>query len=167
MSENVKVVARNKKAYHDFHIDEKYEAGIALMGTEVKSIRNSRINLKEGYIKVENGELILYNVHVSTYEQGNRYNHEPLRPRKLLMHRREINRLFGKVQQKGYTLIPLQAYIKRGMIKIEVGLARGKKKYDKREAEAEKTAKREIEREFKEKQLKWWYDNFPDIRSLP
>ncbi len=154
MTEEVKVVARNKKAYHDFFIEEKYEAGIELMGTEVKSIRNSRVNLREGYIKVENGELLLYNVHVSTYEQGNRYNHDPLRTRKLLMHRREINRLFGKVKEKGYTLVPLQMYIKKGLIKVEVGLARGKKKHDKREVIAEKTAQREIERAFKEKQHK-------------
>ncbi len=154
MTEEVKVVARNKKAYHDFFIEEKYEAGIELMGTEVKSIRNSRVNLREGYIKVENGEVLLYNVHVSTYEQGNRYNHDPLRTRKLLMHRREINRLFGKVKEKGYTLVPLQMYIKKGLIKVEVGLARGKKKHDKREVIAEKTAQREIERAFKEKQHK-------------
>ncbi len=154
MSDQIKIVARNKKAYHDFFIEEKYEAGIELMGTEVKSIRNSRVNLREGYIKVENGELILYNVHVSTYEQGNRNNHDPIRPRKLLMHRREINRLFGKVQQKGYTLVPLQIYLKRGLIKVEIGLARGKKLYDKRATEAEKSAQREIERAFKEKQLK-------------
>ncbi len=154
MTEEIKVVARNKKAYHDFFIEEKYEAGIELMGTEVKSIRNSRVNLREGYIKVEKGELLLYNVHVSTYEQGNRYNHDPLRTRKLLMHRREINRLFGKVKEKGYTLVPLQMYIKKGLIKVEVGLARGKKKHDKREVLAEKTAQREIERAFKEKQHK-------------
>lgn len=154
MSDQIKIVARNKKAHHDFFIEEKYEAGIELMGTEVKSIRNSRVNLREGYIKVENGELILYNVHVSTYEQGNRNNHDPIRPRKLLMHRREINRLFGKVQQKGYTLVPLQIYLKRGLIKVEIGLARGKKLYDKRATEAEKSAQREIERAFKEKQFK-------------
>ncbi len=152
MSENTKVVGRNRKAYHEYHIEEKYEAGIALTGTEVKSVRDSRINLREGYVRVYNGELFLHNVHISTYEQGNRYNHEPLRIRKLLMHRREINRLYGKMKEKGYTIIPLQAYIRQGLIKIEVGLARGKKLYDKRASIAEKTAKREMERVFKEKQ---------------
>lgn len=152
MSKNAKVVGRNRKAYHEYHIEEKYEAGIALTGTEVKSIRDSRINLREGYVKAENGELFLHNVHISTYEQGNRNNHEPLRVRKLLMHKREINRLYGKTKEKGYTLIPLQVYIKQGLIKIEVGLAKGKKLYDKRAAMAEKSAKREMERAFKEKQ---------------
>lgn len=152
MSEKIKVVSGNRKAYHEYHIDEKYEAGIVLTGTEVKSVRDSRINLREGYAKIENGELFLYNVHISTYAQGNRYNHEPLRIRKLLMHRREINRLYGKLKEKGYTLIPLQVYIKKGLIKIEIGLARGKKLYDKRAALTEKTARREMERAFKEKQ---------------
>lgn len=149
---DVKVVGRNRKAYHEYHIDEKYEAGIVLTGTEVKSVRNSRVNLREGYAKAENGELFLHNVHISTYDQGNRNNHEPLRTRKLLMHRREINRLYGKMKEKGYTLIPLQVYIRKGLIKIEVGLARGKKLYDKRATIAEKSARREMERAFKEKQ---------------
>lgn len=153
MSDQVKVVSRNRKAFHDFYIDETCEAGIALTGTEVKSIRASRVNLRDSYARVENGELFLYNMHVSTYEQGNRFNHEPLRIRKLLMHRREINRLRGKVQEKGFTLVPLQVYIKNGKIKIEIALARGKKLYDKRKAIAEKTAGREMERAFKDRQI--------------
>ncbi len=152
MSENIKVVSRNRKAYHEYHIDEKYEAGVVLTGTEVKSVRHSRINLREGYARVEGGELFLHNVHISTYDQGNRYNHDPLRTRKLLMHRREIDRLYGKLKEKGYTLVPLQVYIKKGLIKIEIGLARGKKLYDKRAALAEKAARREMERTFKERQ---------------
>lgn len=154
MGEKIKVVSSNRKAYHEYHIDEEYEAGIVLTGTEVKSVRDSRINLREGYAKIEGGELFLHNVHISAYAQGNRYNHEPLRTRKLLMHRREINRLYGKLKEKGYTLIPLRVYIKKGLIKIEIGLARGKKLYDKRAALAEKTARREMERAFKERQIK-------------
>ncbi len=153
MDDNVKVVARNRKAYHDYHIDEKFEAGIELKGTEVKSIRDSRLNLKDSFARVENGEIILYNVHVSSYEQGNRFNHDPVRPRRLLMHRREIDRLKGKTQEKGYTLIPLRVYLRRGLVKVELALAHGKRKYDKRRAIAEKTARREAERELKEKQL--------------
>ncbi len=152
MSEGIKVVGRNRKAYHEYHIEEKYEAGAVLKGTEVKSVRDSRINLKEGYVKIENGEMFLHSVHISTYEQGNRNNHDPLRPKKLLMHRREISRLIGKTKEKGYTLVPLQVYLKRGLIKFEIGLAKGKKLYDKREAMAEKSAKREMERAFKERQ---------------
>ena len=152
MSEGIKVLARNRKAYHEYHIEEKYEAGAVLKGTEVKSIRNSRINLKEGYVKIENGEIFLHSTHISPYEQGNRNNHDPLRPKKLLMHRREINRLIGKTKEKGYALVPLQVYLKRGLVKFEVGLAKGKKLYDKREAIAEKSAKREMERAFKERQ---------------
>lgn len=153
MSDAEKVISRNRKAFHDFHIDETYEAGIVLTGTEVKSIRASRVNLRESYGRVENGELFLYNMHVSTYDPGNRFNHEPLRVRKLLMHRREINRLRGKVQEKGYTLVPTRVYIRNGKIKIEIALARGKKLYDKRKAIAEKTAGREMERAFKDKQI--------------
>ena len=147
-----KVVSKNRKAWHDFHIDEAYEAGLVLTGTEVKSVRNSRVNLKDSYAKVEDGELFLYNMHVSPYDPGNRFNHEPLRTRKLLMHKAEISRLAGKIQEKGYALIPLKIYLIRGLIKIELGLARGKKKYDKRRDIAERDSKREMEREFKEKQ---------------
>ncbi len=147
-----KVVSKNRKAWHDFHIDEAYEAGLVLTGTEVKSVRNSRVNLKDSYAKVEDGELFLYNMHISPYDPGNRFNHEPLRTRKLLMHKVEISRLAGKIQEKGYALIPLKIYMIRGLIKIELGLARGKKKYDKRRDIAERDSKREMEREFKEKQ---------------
>jgi len=147
-----KVVSKNRKARHDFHIDEAYEAGLVLTGTEVKSVRNSRVNLKDSYAKVEDGELFLYNMHISPYDPGNRFNHEPLRTRKLLMHKVEISRLAGKIQEKGYALIPLKIYLIRGLIKIELGLARGKKKYDKRRDIAERDSKREMEREFKEKQ---------------
>ncbi len=153
MEEEIKVVARNRKAHHDFQIEEKFEAGIELQGTEVKSIRNSRINLKDSFARVENGELILYNVHVSPYDQGNRYNHEPERPRRLLMHRREIDKLQGKTQEKGYTIVPLRVYLQRGLVKVELALARGKRKYDKRRDIAERTAQREMARELKEKQL--------------
>lgn len=146
-----KIVATNRKAFHDYHIDETYEAGIILQGTEVKSIRGSRANLRDSYARVEGGELILYNMHVSPYDQGNRFNHEPLRPRKLLMHRSEINRLLGKVKEKGYALVPLKVYLKGGLIKIEVALARGKKSYDKRQDLKERESRREIERAVKEK----------------
>ena len=139
-------VALNRRAYHDFFIDEKYEAGVMLTGTEIKSVRNGRANLRDGYVRIESGEAWLENVHISPYAQGNVMNQEPLRPRKLLLHRKEISSLIGKVKQKGYTLIPLRMYIRRNHAKVEVGLARGKKQYDKREAIAEREAKREIAR---------------------
>ena len=139
-------VALNRRAYHDFFIDEKYEAGVMLTGTEIKSVRNGRANLRDGYVRIESGEAWLENVHISPYAQGNVMNQEPLRPRKLLLHRKEISSLIGKVKQKGYTLIPLRMYIARNHAKVEVGLARGKKQYDKREAIAEREAKREIAR---------------------
>ena len=139
-------VALNRRAYHDFFIDEKYEAGVMLTGTEIKSVRNGRANLRDGYVRIESGEAWLENVHISPYAQGNVMNQEPLRPRKLLLHRKEISSLIGKVKQKGYTLVPLRMYIARNHAKVEVGLARGKKQYDKREAIAEREAKREIAR---------------------
>jgi SsrA-binding protein len=139
-------VALNRRAYHDFFIDEKYEAGVMLTGTEIKSVRNGRANLRDGYVRIESGEAWLENVHISPYAQGNVMNQEPLRPRKLLLHRKEISSLIGKVKQKGYTLVPLRMYIRRNHAKVEVGLARGKKQYDKREAIAEREAKREIAR---------------------
>ncbi|EEG77881.1 SsrA-binding protein SmpB [Dethiobacter alkaliphilus] len=147
-----KVFAKNRKAFHDYHIDEKYEAGMVLTGTEVKSIRAGKVNLKDSYARIENNEIFIHNLHISPYEQGNRFNHEPLRKRKLLMHRRQISRLIGLTKEKGYTLIPLQMYASKGFIKIEIALARGKKQYDKRQALAAKEAKREVERAFKEKQ---------------
>jgi SsrA-binding protein len=148
-----KLISHNRKARHDYHIDETFEAGIVLTGTEVKSVRDTRVNLKDSYARVERNELFLYNMHISPYEQGNRFNHEPLRVRKLLMHKGEIGRLAGKVKEKGYTLIPLKIYLKRGLIKVELGLGRGKKSYDKRQTIAERDSKREMERAFKEKQM--------------
>ena len=139
-------VAVNRRAYHDYFIDEKYEAGVALTGTEVKSLRGGRCNLRDGFVRVDGNEAWLENVHISPYAQGNLMNHDPLRPRKLLLHRKQIATLIGKVRQKGYTLIPLRVYFSRNHAKIEVGLARGKREYDKREAIAERDAKREIAR---------------------
>jgi SsrA-binding protein len=138
--------AVNRRAYHDYFIDEKLEAGIMLTGTEVKSVRNGRTNLRDGFVRIDGNEAWLENVHISQYEQANLMNHEPLRPRKLLLHRKEISSLVGKVRQKGYTLIPLRVYFSRNRAKVEVGLARGKKQYDKREAIAERDAKRDIAR---------------------
>ncbi|WP_449240952.1 SsrA-binding protein SmpB [Desulfoscipio gibsoniae] len=143
----------NRKARHEYHIDETYEAGIALFGTEIKSIRAGKANLQDSYARIENGELVLYNMHISPYEQGNRFNHEPKRPRKLLMHRREIMRLYGQTREKGLSLIPLKMYFKNGKwAKIELALARGKKKYDKREDIAARDAKREMDRAMKDRQ---------------
>ena len=139
-------VAVNRRAYHDYFIDEKYEAGVMLSGTEVKSVRNGRANLRDGFVRIDNGEAWLENVHISPYVQASVMNQEPLRPRKLLLHRREISSLIGKVKQKGYTLIPLRVYFSRNHAKVEIGLCRGKRQYDKREAIAERDAKREIER---------------------
>ncbi|NLZ93016.1 MAG: SsrA-binding protein SmpB [Firmicutes bacterium] len=147
-----KVFAKNRKAYHDYHLEETYEAGMVLTGTEVKSIRAGRINLKDSYARIDNNELWVHNMHISPYEQGNRFNHDPLRKRKLLMHRREINRLIGLTREKGYTLVPTKVYTNKGYIKVEIALARGKKLYDKRASLKEKEAKREMERAFKEKQ---------------
>lgn len=144
-----KLIANNKKAYHDYFIDETYEAGVVLHGTEVKSIRMGKCSIKESFIRIENGEVFVYGMHVSPYEKGNIFNKDPLRVKKLLMHRAEINRLAGRVAEKGYTLVPLQVYFKEGKVKVEIGLARGKKLYDKREDIAKKDARREIEREFK------------------
>lgn len=149
--EERKLVANNKKAYHDYFIDETYEAGVALHGTEVKSMRMGKCSIKESFIRIENGEVFVYGMHVSPYEKGNIFNKDPLRVKKLLLHKAEINRLAGRVAEKGYTLVPLQVYFKEGRVKVEIGLARGKKLYDKREDIAKKDARREIEREFKDK----------------
>lgn len=145
-AEGVKVVANNRRAYHDYFIDDKLEAGLVLTGTEIKSIREGRVNLRDGYVRITDGEAWLTNVHIAPYEQGNRYNHEPLRDRKLLLHRDEIASLIGRARQRGYTIIPLQLYLKRGRAKIELGLARGKKQYDKRASIAEREAQRDIDR---------------------
>ena len=139
-------VAVNRRAYHDYFVDEKYEAGIALTGPEVKSLRSGRCNLRDGFVRIDGNEAWLENVNISPYTQANLMNHEPMRPRKLLLHRKEISSLIGKVRQKGYTLIPLRVYFSRNHAKVEVGLARGKKQYDKREAIAERDAKRDIAR---------------------
>ena len=145
-----KVVAQNKKAYHDYFVDDKYEAGIALFGTEVKSIRQSSVNLKDSYCSIKNGELFVVGMHISPYEKGNIFNREPLRDRKLLMHKREIMKLGGLVAQKGYTLIPLSLYFSGKNVKVELGLCRGKKLYDKRDSLAEKQADREMDRRMKD-----------------
>ena len=148
-----KLIANNKKAYHEYFIDETYEAGIALHGTEVKSMRMGKCSIKESYIRIENGEVFVYGMHVSPYEKGNIFNKDPLRVKKLLMHKYEINKLAGKVAEKGYTLVPLQVYFRNGRVKTQIGLARGKKLYDKRESIAKKDQRREMEREFKGRNL--------------
>lgn len=147
-----KVIAQNKKAYHDYFIEDTYEAGIVLQGTEIKSIRAGRVNLKDAFAKIQKGEVFLHNMHISPYEQGNRYNHDPLRTRKLLLHKREIQKLIGITKEQGYSLIPLKIYLKNGYAKVLLGLAKGKKKYDKREDIKRKEAKREVERAFRERQ---------------
>ena len=151
--DSYKLVANNKKAYHDYFIDDTYEAGISLSGTEVKSVRMGKCSIKESFIKIENGEVFVYGMHISPYEKGNIFNKDPLRIRKLLMHRYEINKVYGKLQQKGYTLVPLKIYFKGSLVKVEVGLARGKKLYDKRADIAKKDQKREAEKEFKIRNL--------------
>ncbi|EGO63705.1 SsrA-binding protein SmpB [Acetonema longum] len=148
----IKIAAENRKARHDYHIHETYEAGIVLTGTEVKSLRAGKANLKDSYARVENSEVFLHNLHISPYEQGNRFNHEPLRTRKLLLHRFEINKLIGKVREKGYALVPLKLYFSRGKVKVDLALATGKKLYDKRDDIAERDAKREMDRAFRERQ---------------
>ena len=147
--ESIKLVANNKKAYHDYFIDDKIEAGIELFGTEVKSIRMGKCSVKESFIKIEKGEMFIYGMHISPYEKGNIFNKDSLRVRKLLLHKVEIRKLEAKVAEKGYTLVPLQVYFKGSLVKVEVGLARGKKLYDKRQDIAKKDQKREVERDFK------------------
>lgn len=146
---SVKIIAQNKKAYHDYFVDERYEAGIELFGTEVKSIRQGRVNVKESYCDIKDGEVFVIGMHISPYEQGNVFNKDPMRPKKLLLHKREILKLFGLVSQKGYTLVPLQIYLKNSRVKVEIGLCRGKKLYDKREDMARNDAKRDMERAFR------------------
>ncbi len=147
----VKSIAQNRKAYHDYFIEEKFEAGIELFGTEVKSLRAGHANLKDSFCAVKNGELFAYGVHISPYEKGNIFNRDPLRPKRLLMHKKEIRRLAARTQQDGLTLIPLSLYFKDSLVKVELGLARGKKLYDKREASAQRDAQREIDRTMKER----------------
>ena len=146
-----KIIAQNKKAWHDYFVDEKYEAGIALFGTEVKSLRKGAVNLKDSYCSFEKGEMFVVGMHISPYEQGNIFNREPLRDRKLLMHRREILKLQGLVQQKGYTIVPLSLYFSGSHVKVEVGLCRGKKLYDKRETDAKREADRDMDRHMKDR----------------
>ncbi len=146
---SVKIIAQNKKAYHDYFVEEKYEAGVELFGTEVKSIRAGKVNVKESYCDIKDGEVFVLGMHISPYEQGNVFNKDPLRPKKLLLHKKEILKLFGLVAQKGYTLVPLQVYLKNSRVKIEIGLCRGKKLYDKRDDMARNDAKRDMERAFK------------------
>ena len=148
--DNIKTIANNKKAYHDYFILEKYEAGIELAGTEVKSLRQGRCNLKDSWCSIVKGELFVNGMHISPYEHGNIWSKDPMRVRKLLMHKREINKLFGTLQQQGLSLIPLSAYFKGSMVKLELGLCKGKKLYDKREDAARKSAKRDIDRAMKE-----------------
>lgn len=152
MAESVKVVAKNSKAYHDYFIEEKYEAGIELAGTEVKSIRQGHVNLKDSFCHIKDGQMSVIGMHISPYEKGNIFNKDPLRVRKLLLHKLEIRRLMSKIKEKGYTLVPLQVYFKGSLVKVEIGLARGKKLYDKRDDLAKKDAKREIDRAFKARQ---------------
>ena len=151
--ESIKLVANNKKAYHDYFIDEKYEAGIELFGTEVKSIRMGKCSAKEAFVKIDRGEVYVCGMHISPYEKGNIFNKDPLRVRRLLLHKYEIMKLNGKIAEKGYTLVPLQVYFKGSLVKVEVGLARGKKLYDKRADIAKKDQRRELEKEFKVKNL--------------
>jgi len=150
----IKLVANNKKAYHDYFIEEKYEAGIELFGTEVKSIRLGKCSIKEAFVNIDHGEAFIEGMNISPYEKGNIFNREPLRKRRLLLHKREIMKLAGQVQAKGYTIMPLQVYFKNGRVKIEIGLARGKKLYDKRDDLRKKAMKRETERDFRNSQIR-------------
>ena len=148
---SVKIIAQNKKAYHDYFVDEKFEVGISLVGTEVKSIRQGNINLKDSYCKINNGEIFVVGMHISPYKKGNIFNKDPLRERKLLMHKREILKLFNNIKKDGVSIIPLSVYLKGPVVKVEIGLCRGKKLYDKRESIAARDVKREIERNMRDK----------------
>ena len=152
MAESIKIITENRKARHDYHVEETFEAGIALAGTEVKSLRAGKANLKDSFARIDHGEMFLFNAHISPYEQGNRFNHDPLRTRKLLMHAHEIRKLIGKVQEKGLTLVPLKMYFKNGKAKVLLALAKGKKLYDKRDDMAARDAKRDMEIAFRERQ---------------
>ena len=155
MAESVKVVAKNSKAYHDYFIEEKYEAGIELAGTEVKSIRMGNVNLKDSFCIIKDGQLAVHGMHISPYEKGNIFNKDPRRPRRLLMHKREIMRLFGRLKQDGLALIPLSIYFRGPRVKLEIGLAKGKKLYDKRESAARRDAKREMDRTMKSRNTRY------------
>lgn len=151
--ESKKLIANNKKAYHEYFLEEKYEAGIALHGTEVKSLRMGKCSIKEAFVRIENDEVIIYQMHISSYEKGNIFNRDPLRPKKLLMHKAEINKLKAKIAEKGYTLVPVEVYFKGSLVKVEIALAKGKKLYDKRADIAKKDMRREAERDFKVRNL--------------
>ena len=151
--ESKKLIANNKKAYHEYFLEEKYEAGIALHGTEVKSLRMGKCSIKEAFVRIENDEVIIYQMHISPYEKGNIFNRDPLRPKKLLMHKAELNKLKAKIAEKGYTLVPVEVYFKGSLVKVEIALAKGKKLYDKRADIAKKDMRREAERDFKVRNL--------------
>lgn len=151
--ETKKIIANNKKAFYDYFIEDKYEAGIELVGTEVKSLRMGKCSIKEAFVRIQRGEVYVYGMHVSPYEKGNIFNKDPLRPRKLLLHRYEIRKIEGQIAQKGYTLVPLNVYLKGSLMKMEIGLAKGKKQYDKRQDIAKKDQRREAEKQFKVKNL--------------
>lgn len=146
----IRVIATNRKAYHDYHLEQTFEAGIALTGSEIKSVRAGRVNLRDSFVQIRNGEAWLVDAHIAQYEQASRDNHEPKRDRKLLLHKQEIARLAGRVQEKGYTIVPLRMYLKGNLAKVEIALARGKRLYDKREAIAKRDSEREMEREWRE-----------------
>lgn len=148
-----RMISNNKKAYHDYFLEECYEAGIELHGTEVKSLRMGKCSIKESFIRIENGEVLIYGMHISPYEKGNIFNKDPLRVKKLLLHKKEINKMLGKIAEKGYTLVPLRVYFKGSLAKVEIGLAKGKKLYDKRQDIAKKDQRREAEKEFKVRNL--------------
>ncbi len=149
--ESKKMIANNKKVFHDYFLEEKYEAGISLAGTEVKSLRMGKGSIKEAFVRIQNNEIYIYGMHISPYEKGNIFNKDPLRPRKLLMHKSEITKIAGKIKEKGYTLVPVEVYFKGSLVKVEIALAKGKKLYDKRQDIAKKDMKREAERDFKVK----------------
>ena len=152
-AESIKLIANNKKAYHDYFIEDKYEAGIELVGTEVKSLRMGKCSIKEAFVRIQKGEVFIYGMHISPYEKGNIFNRDPLRARKLLLHRYEIRKIEGQIAQKGYTLVPLNVYLKGSLMKVEIGLAKGKKQYDKRQDIAKKDQRREAEKQFKVRNL--------------
>ena len=151
--DSIKLIANNKKAYHDYFIEDTWETGISLHGTEVKSLRMGKCSIKESFVRIEKGEVFVYGMHISPYEKGNIFNRDPLRERKLLLHRSEINKIVGKIAEKGYTLVPLKVYFKGSLVKVEIGLAKGKKLYDKRADIARKDIRREAEKEFKVRNL--------------
>lgn len=153
MGDSVKLIANNKKARHDYFIEDTYEAGIVLHGTEVKSLRLGQCSIKESFVRIDKGEVFIYGMHINPYEKGNIFNKDPLRPKKLMLHKAEINKLIGKLNEKGLTLVPLRVYFKGSLVKVEIALARGKKLYDKRQDIAKRDLKREHEREFKIKNI--------------